>query len=87
MNFHATITTTEEGNVLQKLFTPELEGFDKKRSTVTLKKEKSTLTFVVTAADSVALRSTLTGITKLLTVYEKTLTLGDANDSRNARKD
>lgn len=87
MNLQATITTEGDSNALQRLFTPELEGFDKKRSTVTLKKEKNTLTFVVTAADSVALRSTLTGITKLLTVYEKTLTLGDANDSRNTRKD
>ena len=71
MKLEAKIIITENVDAIAKLFAPEKKHFNRKRSTVTIKKNKNTLTFVIKATDSVALRATTNGITKLLTTFEQ----------------
>jgi tRNA threonylcarbamoyladenosine modification (KEOPS) complex Pcc1 subunit len=54
---------------LAACFKPELA--DKKRSNFKITEKKDHLLFEIEAKDSVALRATMNGITKLITVYEK----------------
>jgi tRNA threonylcarbamoyladenosine modification (KEOPS) complex Pcc1 subunit len=72
MKLKATIVVSEDINIIEKAFMPEMKSLQKERSSVSLKKNKDTLVFTIKAKDSTALRSTMNGITKLLTVYEKT---------------
>lgn len=72
MKLKATIVVSEDINTIEKAFMPEMKSLQKKRSLVSLKKNKDTLVFTIKAKDSTALRSTMNGIIKLLTVYEKT---------------
>lgn len=56
---------------LYKIFQPEISKKD--RSGFKLIRGKNNLKFIIESKDSVALRATLNSITKLLTVYEKTI--------------
>ena len=68
----ASISVQEDCFEIEKLFSFEDKEFQNQRAKYTTKKEKDTLTFLVEAKDSTALRSVLNTITKLLSVYEKT---------------
>jgi len=65
------IVTSTDIETLHRCIGVDIPAMQTKRSTVTIEKTKSTLTFDVTAKDPVALRATLHGITKLLEVYQK----------------
>ena len=67
----ASIIVQEDCFEIEKLFSFEDKEFQNQRAKYTTKKEKDTLTFLVEAKDSTALRSVLNTITKLLSVYEK----------------
>jgi len=67
----ATITTDKNTEELQKLFLLEEKNFQNDRATYTLRKIGKLLEFEVTAKDSVALRSVLNAITKIITINEK----------------
>ena len=69
MKLSAEIKVYGNPEELFKCFEPELH--DKKRSNFKIIKKEDHLLFDVEADDSVALRATLNGITKLITVYEK----------------
>ena len=72
MNYESTISLKiENPKELLEIFGPELKDTINNRASYRLKEEKGTLKFIITAKDSVSLRSTLNSITKLLTVYEK----------------
>jgi len=72
MNLKASISVTSSNiNQLQSCLAVEIPAMQTKRSSVKLKKTKNTITFNITSKDPVALRATLHGITKLLTVFEK----------------
>ena len=75
MELEATITVRKNCADVEKLFRVELQHLQQERSGVTLTKKKQTLSFQIKAKDSIALRSTMNGITKLLTVYEKAQSL------------
>mgnify|MGYP002639910268 CR=1 FL=1 len=65
----------EKGDV-DKLFNaliPETMNSKKDRSEFTVEKANGKLKINIKAQDSVALRATLNNITKLLTVYEKSI--------------
>lgn len=68
----ATITVTEGAIDLEKLFSFEDKQFQNKRANYTTKLEGGKLNFLIQAQDSIAMRSVLNTITKLLTIYEKT---------------
>ena len=69
MKLIATIKAFGDAKELKACFEPELA--DKKRSNFKIIKKGDHLLFEIEADDSVALRATMNGITKLLTVYEK----------------
>ena len=71
MRYHALLRVySDDTDKVYRSFEPELN--EKKRSNFKLKKEKDYVLFEIESEDSVALRATLNGITKLMTVYEKT---------------
>ena len=57
--------------LLTKCFQVELERLQTKRCEVEFKTEKDSIVFNLKATDSVALRASLNGITKLITTFEK----------------
>lgn len=61
----------EQKNKLLKLFEPEDKDLSNGRSTYTIKENDLKIVFLVKAKDAVALRATITSITKVLDVYEK----------------
>ena len=67
---HAVISFEDRDGDLEKLFVPELKALNMARSTCKMKKNNDSLVFDVEANDSVALRATLTSITKVVTVFE-----------------
>ncbi len=69
MKLNAEITVYGEPKKIIACFGPELR--DEKRSNFKIIQKENHVLFEVEADDSVALRATLNGITKLLTVYEK----------------
>ncbi|MBW2996363.1 hypothetical protein KY332_03620 [Candidatus Woesearchaeota archaeon] len=69
MKLSAEIKVWGEPKELKACFEPELA--DKKRSNFKIKEGDGCLIFQIEADDSVALRATMNGITKLITVYEK----------------
>jgi len=71
MRYSAIIEVFGDSNKLSKSFGPELESINSARSNFSVVKNKGSLSFKVEAADSVALRAALNGITKLCTVYEQ----------------
>ena len=68
MKLTAEIKVYGDPKIIYKCFEPELA--DKKRSNFTITQKKDHVFFEIKAQDSVALRATLNGITKLITVYE-----------------
>ena len=69
MKLTAEIRVYGDPEELYKCFEPELS--DKKRANFRIIKKEDHVLFEVEAEDSTALRATLNGITKLITVYEK----------------
>ncbi len=69
MKYKATIIINEDIDNIYNVVLPEVKSWE--RSRFTLSKTDKQLKFIIDAKDSVALRATLTGITQLLTVYEK----------------
>ncbi|MFP4568064.1 MAG: KEOPS complex subunit Pcc1 [Candidatus Woesearchaeota archaeon] len=69
--FKATIVVSEGAGDLEKLFSFEDKVFQNERASYKTSLEGGVLTFFVEARDSVALRSVLNTISKLLSVYEK----------------
>lgn len=67
----ATITIPYDESVI-KAFSAEEKEFPNKRAKYKIETDKKTITFNAEAKDSVALRSVLTAITKILTIHEKT---------------
>jgi tRNA threonylcarbamoyladenosine modification (KEOPS) complex Pcc1 subunit len=68
MKLNAEIKVYGNPEEIYACFEPELA--DKKRSNFKIIKKKDHLLFEIEADDSVALRATMNGITKLITVYE-----------------
>jgi tRNA threonylcarbamoyladenosine modification (KEOPS) complex Pcc1 subunit len=56
---------------LQRCFVAEHGAMQNSRSSVQIETTNNEMTFIVAANDPTALRATLHGITKLLTVYSK----------------
>ncbi len=71
MNITAVLTIEDTEGSLARAFTPELSHMQGKRSSVSMTHAKKQLQFTITASDTTAMRATLNGITKLMTVYEK----------------
>lgn len=69
----ATIEVPYEAEEIYRLFSLEDKTFQNKRSSYECKKIGNKAVFKIKATDSVALRSVLNTITKILTVYEKTI--------------
>jgi len=69
MKLTATIKAYGEPKEIFACFKPELK--DKKRAYYKIIQKKDYILFEIEAENSVALRATLNGITRLLTVYEK----------------
>ncbi len=68
---HTEITVQDEHGHLESLFSFEQKEMLNERVKYSVKREKNILKFSVKAKDSVALRSALNTITKIITVYEK----------------
>ena len=71
MNYIAEVKAFGDANKIIQCFEPELKR-KQNRSKLEIINKKDYVLFIVNAQDSVALRATLNGITKLLTVFEKT---------------
>jgi tRNA threonylcarbamoyladenosine modification (KEOPS) complex Pcc1 subunit len=72
MRLHAQIHVADvDAELLRKCFVAEEEAMQTKRTRVSISSNQAQIEFNVESADPVALRATLHGITKLLTVYEK----------------
>ena len=67
---NATITIQSDPAITQ-LFSCEDKKLSNNRASYTIKEKNGKILFEVEAKDAVALRATLTAITKTLTVYEK----------------
>lgn len=72
LGLKAKCVSEEELNQLQKLFAPEDKELSNSRAKYEINNENLDLIFEVEAQDAVALRATLTSITKTLDIYEKT---------------
>lgn len=70
MKFKALIKVKGNGNLIQKVFAAEDKSI-KGKANYRLTKTASGVAFSVEAEDSVALRTVLNSITKILTVIEK----------------
>jgi len=68
---NAIIIVNENAEDLYELFKLEDKKFQNERANYTLKKKDDKLELIVSAKDSVALRSALNTITKIITVHEK----------------
>lgn len=68
----ATILVKDDVGQLEKLFSFEEKKFQNDRAKYETKRTKNGLEFKIMAKDSVALRSVLNTITKIITVHEKT---------------
>jgi tRNA threonylcarbamoyladenosine modification (KEOPS) complex Pcc1 subunit len=68
----ATITLRDNSAEIEKLFSFEEKEFQNERAKYETKLENGELKFIIEAKDSIALRSVLNTITKLLSVHEKT---------------
>ncbi len=71
----ATISVSDEKGLLLKCFAAEDRDIRGKAS-YTVKSQKGKAVFEITAEDSVALRTVLNSITKMLTVIEKAKQIG-----------
>ncbi|MBN2567638.1 hypothetical protein JXB02_06175 [Candidatus Woesearchaeota archaeon] len=71
VSYIATIEARGDAEAIEELFAAEAKEAKSDRSRYTVAVKGGACVFSVAARDSVALRATLTGITKLLTVYER----------------
>ncbi|MBI3033780.1 hypothetical protein HYY72_01335 [Candidatus Woesearchaeota archaeon] len=72
MNYEATIKTCADPELVYSAFLPDKKEMALERSEYTIKKTGGSVVFHVKAADAVALRATVNGITRMLAVIEKT---------------
>lgn len=70
--FSAVITIEDNADEIERLFSFEEKNLSNGRAQYSLSRKGKTLEICVSAKDSVALRSVLTSITRVLTVDEKT---------------
>jgi tRNA threonylcarbamoyladenosine modification (KEOPS) complex Pcc1 subunit len=70
--FTAIIILDENIDQIEKLFSYEEKNFANDRASYTLERNGKNLEIHAVAKDSVALRSVLTSITRVLTINEKT---------------
>ena len=70
MNYTAEVKAFGDADKILECFEPEIEK-KQNRSKLDITKKEDYVLFTIEAQDSVALRATLNGITKLLTVFEK----------------
>jgi tRNA threonylcarbamoyladenosine modification (KEOPS) complex Pcc1 subunit len=70
IKYKATVNVNGDSELIKKVFASEDKQI-KEKTSYTIKKTSSGVSFVVEAADSVGLRTALNSITKLLTVIEK----------------
>ncbi len=75
----ATISVDDEKGLLLKCFAAEDRDI-KGKASYTVKSRKGKSVFEITAEDSVALRTLLNSITKMLTVIEKAKRIGEKNE-------
>lgn len=68
----ALLTVNYDSEILEKIFSMEEKEFANDRASYIVSLKNNVLEFDVKAKDSVAMRSVLNTITKILTVYEKT---------------
>jgi tRNA threonylcarbamoyladenosine modification (KEOPS) complex Pcc1 subunit len=68
----AQILVPVNDDLLEKVFSGEEKDFPSERASYSLKRTPNGLEFNIKANDSVALRSVLNTITKIITVHEKT---------------
>lgn len=76
---NALITLPDNGE-LYKIFSVEDKDFGSDRASYEVDFKKNILTINVKAKDSVALRSVLNTVTKIITVYEKTSSVLESLD-------
>ena len=72
MKYKATIKVCAEPELVYNAFLPEKNELRMERSEYTMKKSADGVVFEVKAADAVAFRATINGITRMLSVIEKT---------------
>lgn len=80
---NATITVNQNSSDLKEIFLLEDKTFQNNRASYKVEKIKDKLVFNIQAKDSVALRSVLNTITKIITVYEKAKTVIENDKSRD----
>jgi len=68
--YHATILVGDKKGIIKKCFASEDRKI-KDKATYKVKKNKDKVLFEIKAKDSIALRTVLNSITKMLTVIEK----------------
>ncbi len=78
MMLDATISVDDEKGLLLKCFAAEDKEI-KGKASYTVKSRKGKAVFEITAGDSVALRTAMNSITKMLTVIEKAKRIGKKN--------
>ncbi len=78
----ATISVNDEKGLLLKCFAAEDRQI-KGRASYTIKSQKGKAIFEINAEDSIALRTVLNSITKMLTVIEKTERIGKNGQEGN----
>ena len=78
----ATISVSDENGLLLKCFSAEDRQI-KGKASYSIKSQKGKAIFEIKAEDSVALRTVLNSITKMLTVIEKTERLGKDGQEGN----
>ncbi len=70
MKLTATLIAKDKGDLFKAL-KPEIKQLNTKRSKIVCLQKKDNVEFNIECEDSTAMRATLNGITKLITVYEK----------------
>lgn len=81
---NAIVTVEDKKKELFRIFELEDKDFGSQRAKYDIEYKDNNLNIKVTAKDSVALRSVLNTVTKIITVYEKTsMVLNKANETRN----
>ena len=66
------LTVKEDVDLTYKVFQAEDKQFANSRAEYTLKKEKNLLKITINAADPTALRATITSVTRILNIVQKT---------------
>lgn len=72
MRLSCTITVKEESDIVEQVFAAEDKEFKHGRSGYSLARDGSQVIITAHAQDATALRATVTSITRILTIVEKT---------------